>query len=286
MSTDMLPIDDESPFDRIKQSREDGSEFWSARDLMPLMGYPRWAEFQNPLGRAMSGARNQGHDVENQFRRSPKVIEGGRWGTQTVEDYQLARFAAYLVAMNGDPNKTEVAGAQAYFAIRTREAEVAAPVRELTFEEKALEVMAELQKRVAAQQLENQRQAAELEASKPYVARAKTYQASSRDQGRREFAREVCKWARGEAGVTITQNDVHDFLGRKLHLFITSNTKDHGQATADAEKRGLAVTEKDTTKGGYNWAAGRLTPKGQEYAWKRIVAHISEHGSLTLKEAA
>lgn len=41
-----------------------------------------------------------------------------------MADFHLTRFAAYLVAMNGDPNKSEVAAAQAYFAIRTREAEV------------------------------------------------------------------------------------------------------------------------------------------------------------------
>lgn len=277
----MLPIDDESPFDRIKQTREDGSEFWSARDLMPLLGYPEWREFQPAIGRAMTTAQNQGHIVDNLFGVNPEKTAG-----RPRENFHLTRFAAYLVAMNSDPRKPEVAAAQAYFAIKTREAEVAVPVRELTFEEKALEVMAELQKRVTAQQLENQRQAAELAESKPYVARAKTYQASAKDQGRREFAREVCKWAREEAGAVVSQNEVHDFLGKRLHLFIVSNTKDHGQATADAEKRGLAVTEKDTTKDGYNWAAGRLTPKGQEYAWKRIVAHITEHGSLTLKDAA
>ena len=112
--------DGNSPFDQIKQCRADGSEFWSARDLMEVAAYGTWERFQNPLERAMRSAEVQGIDVENQFRRSAKSPEGG--GRERV-DFHLSRFAAYLVAMNGDPNKPEVAAAQSYFAIRTREAE-------------------------------------------------------------------------------------------------------------------------------------------------------------------
>ncbi|PRQ11714.1 hypothetical protein C1Y63_04715 [Corynebacterium sp. 13CS0277] len=109
-----------SPFDDHRHVREDGTEYWSARDLMTLMGYPRWGDFQKPLTRAMKAAENQNAQLEGNFRRSPKV-SGKRGPAQ--EDYELSRFAAYLVAMNGDPNKLEVAAAQAYFAIRTRQAE-------------------------------------------------------------------------------------------------------------------------------------------------------------------
>lgn len=107
-----------SPFDTIKNTTPTGEERWSARDLMGLMAYTRWNEFKNPIERAMATAKNQGMDVENLFRRSAEKT-GGR----PREDYNLNRYAAYLVAMNGDPNKPEVAAAQHYFAVRTREAE-------------------------------------------------------------------------------------------------------------------------------------------------------------------
>lgn len=110
-----------SPFDAIRQVRPDGTEFWSARDLMPLLGYSAWRNFRVPLERAMASASNQGHDVTMNFAGSRKASR-----TNPAEDFQLSRFAAYLVAMNGDPNKPEVAAAQAYFAIRTREAEAQA----------------------------------------------------------------------------------------------------------------------------------------------------------------
>ena len=115
---DITTYGSESPFDEIKQTRIDGSDFWSARDLQPLMGYPRWNEFQTPIKRAKQAAANQDMDVNNLFRGSAEK-SGGR----PREDFELARAACYLVAMNGDPNKPEVAAAQAYFAIRTREAE-------------------------------------------------------------------------------------------------------------------------------------------------------------------
>ncbi|MGC5249557.1 BRO family protein [Gordonia sp. DT219] len=111
-----------SPFDAIRRTRPDGSDYWSARDLMPVMGYSKWDHFETPLHRAMQSAGNQSMNLEAHFPQSRKV-SGARGPAQ--KDYELTRFAAYLVAMNGDPNKNEVAAAQAYFAIRTREAETA-----------------------------------------------------------------------------------------------------------------------------------------------------------------
>lgn len=112
-----------SPFDAIRQTRPDGTEFWSARDLQSVMNYTRWAGFKIPIERAMKAASNQGHDATSHFQGSAKVVERPQGGGATHEDFHLTRFAAYLVAMNGDPNKPEVAEAQAYFAIQTRLAE-------------------------------------------------------------------------------------------------------------------------------------------------------------------
>lgn len=107
-----------SPFDAIRRVRRDGTEYWSARELMPLMGYARWENLAPAISRAMASARNQGLDIEENFLGSQEVA--GRRGP-TPKDYELSRMAAYLVAMNGDPNKPEVAAAQVIEGVAERD---------------------------------------------------------------------------------------------------------------------------------------------------------------------
>lgn len=110
-----------SPFDAIRRVDERG-EHWFARELQPLMAYTNWRQFEAVVDRAMAAAANTGASVPDNFEDALKV-SGSRG--PSPKDYRLTRLAAYLVAMNGDPRKPEVAAAQAYFAVRTREAEVA-----------------------------------------------------------------------------------------------------------------------------------------------------------------
>jgi len=107
-----------SPFDQIRRQDETG-EWWSARELMPFMAYDKWENFHNVIERAIRAAQNTGTYSDQSFSRYREETGGA-----PRLDYRLSRQAAYLVAMNGDPNKPAVAAAQAYFAVQTRTAEV------------------------------------------------------------------------------------------------------------------------------------------------------------------
>lgn len=112
-------------FESIKQNNPYGGEYWSARDLMPLLGYDRWERFEDTIERARAACRNAGQVEEDHFLGAAKMVTIGSNAHREIKDHFLSRFGCYLVAMNGDPRKPEIATAQAYFAIQTRRAEMA-----------------------------------------------------------------------------------------------------------------------------------------------------------------
>ena len=122
MSTE-LAVHDANPFDAIKRRRADGSEYWLARDLCKLVEYETWRNFAAAVDRAKIACQNSGAAAQDHFVGVGNMVQLGSGSKREVEDFELSRFAAYLTVMNGDPRKPAVAAAQAYFAIRTNQAE-------------------------------------------------------------------------------------------------------------------------------------------------------------------
>jgi DNA-damage-inducible protein D len=145
-----LTLMGDSPFDAIRRTDEHG-EYWSARDLMPLLGYTKWERFEDSVDRARISMANAGNDPD---RNASRLREPS--GKTERVNYRLSRYGAYVVAMNGDVRKQEIADAQAYFAAKTHEAEsrpkTTVVVSEISRRELAAMVIAEADRADAAEQ--------------------------------------------------------------------------------------------------------------------------------------
>jgi DNA-damage-inducible protein D len=111
-------------FDEYAQKTEDGLEFWFARDLQVLLGYDEWRNFLKVIEKAKIACQNSGLVVLDQFVDVNKMIVAGKGAEREVDDISLTRYACYLIAQNGDPNKEPIAFAMAYFAVQTRRQEL------------------------------------------------------------------------------------------------------------------------------------------------------------------
>jgi DNA-damage-inducible protein D len=111
-------------FEAIKQVSPYGAEYWSARELSKLLGYSRWENFEIAVKRGITSCKQIGQDPTNHFRDITIMTTIGSGAKRQIKDYVLSRFACYLIAQNGDPSKTEIAQAQAYFAVSTRAFEI------------------------------------------------------------------------------------------------------------------------------------------------------------------
>lgn len=112
-------------FDSIKHLNPYNVEYWQARELQPLLGYQSsWQNFEKVIEKAKVSCEATGNIVADHFNDAIKPITGGKGAVQRVKDYYLSRLACYLIAMNGDPRKIEIATAQQYFAVSTRAHEI------------------------------------------------------------------------------------------------------------------------------------------------------------------
>ena len=117
-------------FEDIKHICEDGREQWSARELAPALEYTKWENFHKVIKRAMIACENAGHSILDQFPEVRNLVEGGVAPRKRL-DYELTRYACYLIVQNGDPRKEVIALGQTYFAIQGYGEEIEKELKEI-----------------------------------------------------------------------------------------------------------------------------------------------------------
>lgn len=109
----------------LRRVSEEGAEYWRARELVPLLGYSSFATLTAVLNRVRDALAHNGLDPSHHIARTGKMVVIGSGAKREAADFFLTRAACYLLAINGDPAKPEIADAQAYFAVQTRRKELA-----------------------------------------------------------------------------------------------------------------------------------------------------------------
>lgn len=131
-------------FEDIKRIRPDGSEYWAARELAPVLDYAKWENFYKVIKRAMIACENSGRSTLECFPEVRKTSPMPKGGVKDILDYELSRYACYLIVQNGDPRKEVIALGQTYFAIQTYRQEVADRFNQLDEDSRRLVVRGDI----------------------------------------------------------------------------------------------------------------------------------------------
>ncbi len=95
MSDKHLPAIGGTTFEEFKQTNEHGAEYWSARNLQPLLGYSQWRRFEQTIERAIISCQQSGNRPDYHFAGVSKMVDLDSGSQRKLEDYQLSRFACY-----------------------------------------------------------------------------------------------------------------------------------------------------------------------------------------------
>jgi DNA-damage-inducible protein D len=112
-------------FDEVRAYTSQGVECWRARKLQSLLGYEDWDNLTKVIDKAMRACEGAGQKADVHFRETTEVKVKSNGAKTARKDYWLTRHACYLVAMNADGTKQEVADAMTYFSIQTQRQELA-----------------------------------------------------------------------------------------------------------------------------------------------------------------
>ncbi len=83
MSDKSLPALGGKSFEELRRTNQHGAEYWSARDLQPLLGYTQWRRFEQAIDRAT--LRNEEDVNEWLTRQKTALLEALKDGPVLIQ---------------------------------------------------------------------------------------------------------------------------------------------------------------------------------------------------------
>lgn len=83
-------MNEQQPFEAIRKSDEAGREYWSARNLGPLLDYKEWRNFYKVIAKAIISCEASGHPSADHFVETNKMVELGSGASRNLEDFHLS----------------------------------------------------------------------------------------------------------------------------------------------------------------------------------------------------
>ena len=88
---------------------------------MPILQYSNWQNFEKIIDKAKISCENSGISVFEHFIDVNKLSKRANNAEVEIKDYELTRYACYLIAQNGDSRKKVIALAQINIGKNIRE---------------------------------------------------------------------------------------------------------------------------------------------------------------------
>jgi|ERR1035437_386407 DNA-damage-inducible protein D len=104
---------------KLQKTSGNGRPYWTAREIQGVLDYAEWREFREVIEKAQMSCEMAGNFTADHFVPMPEMVEIGSGAERERENFALSQYACYLIAMNGNPAKPEIAVAQAYFVEKT-----------------------------------------------------------------------------------------------------------------------------------------------------------------------
>jgi len=91
MKDNNLPAVRQKTFEELKKVNQYGAEYWSARELQPMLGYTQWRRFEDAVNRAKTSCRQSGNAPDYHFAGAGKVIFRQLPFAVFIQHYRFAR---------------------------------------------------------------------------------------------------------------------------------------------------------------------------------------------------